>query len=213
MRYERKYKVSYLNYHVVLQAIGLHPVGIYRLYADRQINNIYFDTVGLTNFYQNVDGVAHRKKYRIRWYGDDISSIQNPNFEIKIRKNELGSKVVIPIPKFELYDLKSITQNINHLNIMATTVPLQPVLMNSYLRSYYATKDRKYRLTIDRNLRYFSLLNANRFTRYNLKDNAVILEIKYDETHDQGTDRITQFFPFRQTKSSKYVTGVFLTNR
>ena len=40
-------------------------------------------------------------------------------------------------------------------------------------------------------------------------DNAsVILELKYDQEHDFGASHITSSFPFRITKSSKYVSGV-----
>ena len=84
--------------------------------------------------------------------------------------------------------------------------------MNSYKRSYYGTPDSKFRVTIDWHVRYFSLMFAQRFTRYTVQDfNAIILEIKYDRMDDDATDRITQHFPFRQTKSSKYVTGVQYT--
>jgi hypothetical protein len=43
-------------------------------------------------------------------------------------------------------------------------------------------------------------------------EEAVVMEIKYELEDDVHTDRITQHFPLRQTKSSKYVTGVQLTN-
>jgi SPX domain protein involved in polyphosphate accumulation len=210
MRYERKYKISDLNHHVLLQAIRLHPANIKPLFADRQINNIYFDTPNLQCYDDNVNGVSERKKFRVRWYGDNIFDIKNPNLEIKMRSSEVGSKLIFPVPDFDLYDLKGLTQTVN--KVLKNQNSVQPILMNSYQRSYFGTKDGAFRLTIDRNLRFFSLLSANRFVRYNVREEAVILEIKYAVADDEHTDRITQYFPLRQTKSSKYVTGVQLTN-
>ena len=86
----------------------------------------------------------------------------------------------------------------------------QPTLLNSYLRSYYGTTDGKYRITIDRELRYFSFLNAKKFTRFLIEDQAVVLELKYDETLDEDAAFIMQYIPFRYSKSSKYVTGLNL---
>lgn len=209
MRYERKYKVSDLNHHVILQSIRMHPVGLRKIYPDRQINNIYFDTIGLQCYHDNVHGISERKKFRVRWYGEDIHDIQNPNLEIKFRMSEVGSKKIFPVSDFELFDLKAITTEVNQ--VLDKKHALTPVLLNSYNRSYYGTPDKKYRITVDRNLRYFSFLSANRFLRYITKEEAVVMEIKYEMEDDTHTDRITQHFPLRQTKSSKYVTGVQLT--
>ena len=105
MRYERKYKVSDLHHHVILQNIRMHPAGLRQIYPDRQINNIYFDSIGLQCYHDNVDGIAERKKFRVRWYGDDVRVIENPNLEIKYRVNEVGSKKIFPVADFQLFDL------------------------------------------------------------------------------------------------------------
>ena len=39
-------------------------------------------------------------------------------------------------------------------------------------------------------------------------NNSIILELKYDANNDYSSDRISNFFPFRMTKISKYVTGL-----
>ncbi|MFK7946949.1 MAG: polyphosphate polymerase domain-containing protein [Saprospiraceae bacterium] len=209
MRYERKYKVSDLHHHVILQNIRMHPAGLRKIYPDRQINNIYFDSTGLQCYHDNVDGVAERKKFRVRWYGDDVREIENPNLEIKYRINEVGAKKIFPVSDFELFELKNITKEVSQ--ILDKKYQLTPVLLNSYNRSYFGTPDGMYRITVDRNLRYFSFLSANRFIRYTTKENAVVMEIKYEMEDDIHTERVTQHFPLRQTKSSKYVTGVQMT--
>jgi len=95
-------------------------------------------------------------------------------------------------------------------NIIDPLNNVRPVLLNSYQRSYFGTFDGKFRITIDWNLNYLSLLNGNSFRKYQHKENGVVVELKYDESLDNATDRIMQYLPFRQTKSSKYVNGISL---
>jgi len=208
MRYERKYKIDDISLALLKQAILLHPASFTKIYPDRQINNIYFDTIGLHTFHQNVDGVAERKKYRVRWYNTEVGNIQQPQFEIKARYNQLGTKKIVPVSTFNLHHLTPLIKTVNQHS--QTFNELRPVLLNSYMRSYYGTRDGQYRITIDRNLRYFSFLTGQKFYRHSVTDAGMVLEIKYDENLDDSTDRILQHIPFRQTKSSKYVTGVLL---
>lgn len=187
----------------------MHPAGLRQIYPDRQINNIYFDSIGLQCYHDNVDGIAERKKFRVRWYGDDVRVIENPNLEIKYRVNEVGSKKIFPVADFQLFDLNNLNKEIHQ--VLENKYQLVPVLLNSYNRSYYGTPDGKFRITVDRNLRYFSFLSSNRFVRYTTEEHAVVMEIKYEMEDDVYTERVTQHFPLRQSKSSKYVTGVQLT--
>ncbi|MEM9916530.1 MAG: polyphosphate polymerase domain-containing protein [Bacteroidota bacterium] len=210
MRYERKYKVDDMSLAVAKQILKWHPASFRPLYPDRQINNIYFDTPNLTTYHENVMGISERKKYRVRWYGDDVRVIGRPRFEMKIKNNQLGSKEVLPIDEFRLDDLRSLTQGVNRLS--RAPQALRPVLLNAYRRSYYGTSDGHFRITIDETVHYFSFLNAFRFTRFNLSDQAIIVELKYEQALEgEAAQKIMQHLPFRQTKSSKYVNGMNLT--
>ena len=216
MRYERKYKAEHLNFDAVQQMIRLHPVGFRKIFPDRQVNNIYLDTEDLTTYKENVMGIAERKKFRIRWYGE-VKAINNPVFEIKLKNNLLGSKLSKPFPIFNLQDFNFNNYKKNEQFALVQSFAkaeqdLRPVLLNSYLRSYYGSPDAKFRITIDRHLRYFSLFHSFSFEKYMIQDQGLVIELKYDESFDNQTDRVTQHFPFRLTKSSKYVTGVDLTN-
>jgi len=208
LRYERKYKIESIGADVVRQVVINHPSSFRKTFPDRKVNNIYFDNTVLSAYFDNVEGVPDRRKYRVRWYGDDIFKIENPRLEIKIKSNQLGYKESYAISEFKLNDLSNLAQVINaktrSLNIF------QPTLINSYSRSYYGTTDGKYRITIDRDLQYFSLLNARIFTRFQIEDQAVVMELKYDETLDEDVSFIQQYIPFRYSKSSKYVTGLNL---
>jgi hypothetical protein len=210
LRFERKYRIEGMGLAALKQIIRMHPASFRTLYPDRQINNIYFDTPELFTWHQNVWGHGTRKKYRVRWYGPDPHIAEHPRFEIKSKMNELGSKEVEKIAPFTLDDLRDLNRWVNARPGLA--IRLQPVLLNAYYRSYFATPDRKFRLTVDFALRYHSLLAHPVFHGYAIQDSHVlIMEIKYDEKYDIEADRVTQHFAFRQSKHSKYVNGVYFT--
>lgn len=210
MRFERKYRIENLTLSEVKQILHLHPVSFRKLHPDRQINNIYFDSPGLLTYHQNLSGVGYRKKYRIRWYGEDPKIVRKPKFEIKIKKNELGEKETFKVGKFSLDRLEPITKEINRLN--PDGAMLMPVLLNSYARAYLISSDGRFRATIDHHMYYHSLINRAPFSRYYFGDPAIILEIKYKADTDALLSQVTQHLPFRQSKHSKYVTGVEMTN-
>ena len=82
MRYERKYKIENISYSLVEQSIRLHPAGFQKLFPDRQVNNIYFDTMGLEFFKQSHEGSSPRVKIRLRWYGNFFNNNGKYNFKL-----------------------------------------------------------------------------------------------------------------------------------
>lgn len=209
-RFERKYKISGLETETVVANLLTHPAGFRVLHPDRQVNNIYFDTIDLTTFHQNVAGINQRKKFRMRWYGKKVKKLKKPQFEIKIKHNELGSKKVTKCENLKFRDLAKITEIANRHS--ENFAPLYPTLMNAYTRSYYSSADGRFRVTIDRNLFYYSLLGQTEFHGYRVEEPGVILEVKYEEADDQEAGFVLQNLPYRHTKSSKYVNGVSMTS-
>ncbi len=204
MRYERKYKIEDCSISTLQQSVKMHPAGFRKIFPDRIVNNIYFDTANFTCFNDNVAGVPQRKKYRIRWYGkEQLSLIKSPQLEIKIKDNQLGTKETSDLPAFSFLNLEEVIQAVRRKD--PTGTPLNPVLYNSYKRSYFGTSDGRFRITLDDQL-FYSHPAHSKGMRY--EDKAVILELKYEANMDNKTDLIMQYLPFRQTKSSKYVTGV-----
>lgn len=209
MRYERKYRIEGVHLNVIFQIIRLHPAGLSKIYPDRQINNIYFDTPNLTTYKENVMGIANRDKYRVRWYGSKPLVVQKPKLELKHRRNNVGTKTIYDVCPFSFDNLRPLTKEVNHLS--GTYAFLQPTLQNSYKRAYFGTRDQKFRITIDWDLSYASMRSTNQFTRHqHYEPNVHILEVKYGQEIEEEADRISQFFPFRSTKNSKYVTGIEL---
>lgn len=209
MRYERKYRIEQVDRRLILQILRLHPAGLTQLYPDRQINNIYFDTPGLTTYKENVIGIANRDKYRVRWYGWEPTMVQKPVLEIKHRRNNVGTKTFYPMETFSFDHLEPLVRAVNQNS--GTTAPLLPTLQNSYKRAYFGTPDQKFRITLDWDLAYASMRTCRTFFKHQQREPHIhVLELKYEQELEQEADRITQFLPFKSTKNSKYVTGVEL---
>lgn len=210
MRYERKYRIEALSQELVTQGLKLHPCGFRQLYPERQVNNIYFDSIGFTTFKENVSGLEQRQKFRVRWYGKDLLNVDHAVLEIKSRQNNLGDKIIIPIKAFSFLYISDLIAQINSLCPKSSGV-LRPTLFNSYERSYWTSPDKKFRITLDKNLKYAPMIPEAFIGRQLLEDKFVsILELKYDEIYDRKADRITQYLPYRLSKNSKYVNGINL---
>ena len=88
---------------------------------------------------------------------------------------------------------------------------LEPALVNTYLRSYLMSYDGRFRLTIDREMRFYAVDKHYRPYRNYASDHAVVVEVKYESEDDVHYDRVGQHLPFRLGKNSKYVNGILLT--
>ena len=208
LRYERKFRIEGLNWSALQQIIRQHPAAFCKAYPDRQVNSIYLDSPGYNNWQENVLGWNERKKYRIRWYGTKLAFAQKPKLEIKFKHNELGWKENISLDDFGL-DL--LGETLKQVALQKAEIQQQvPKLLNSYERSYFLSFDQRFRLTLDRNMRFYSLNNAPFRLNKSLRDAAFILELKYAQKWDEDVDNITQYLPFRQHKHSKYVEGIKL---
>ena len=142
-----------------------------------------------------------------------------------------GRKEVAPFPDAHLEDLQQLTAQVNQqfstcpqtfrrvYNFQPTRKHsggfsiFKPTLLNSYQRSYFGTSDGKFRITVDWNLQFYPPLHQSAFQQQPFVEKQVILELKYKEKQDALAQTIFQYLPFRQTKSSKYVTGILLENR
>ena len=53
---------------------------IKKIYSNRKINSIYFDTETLKNIWDNINGYGNRTKIRLRWYDNLNNSTLPPSF-------------------------------------------------------------------------------------------------------------------------------------
>jgi len=216
-RYETKFRITYLNYYEIENLVKTHPAIFREIYNKRNINNIYFDTNDLSNYLDNVEGETSRQKVRIRWYGDLFGVPNKPKLEIKNKRGLLGWKERYEIKNFSLnmkrpFNYKEVFDellNSNDFNILRLNLnSLRPTLMNRYERTYYLSHDKKFRITLDRKMKFYSINPfIDHFKTFTDTENTII-ELKYDESCIDQAKKITQFFPHRVTKNSKYVVGI-----
>ena len=209
LRYEKKYVVQGIDPGFVDAVVITHPALFRRAYPDRQINNIYYDTPEFRCFAENMAGINKRHKFRIRWYGDLDAANKSPRLEFKYKQNDLGGKERFTVNGFILNEPPVLDRSVHAQLGMDLLIP---VLANTYHRRYYISADGKFRLTIDRDLRFGSFLNRPCNLKLDMRQPGLIIELKYDREHDDAFNEITRFFPFRQSKNSKYVRGVQMTN-
>ena len=96
-RYERKFVVRQMPANAVRSAIMRHAALFREVYPPRSINNVDFDTPGLSDYADHLRGAAARTKTRVRWYGE-AGVATRPVLERKSRRGELGGKESFPLP-------------------------------------------------------------------------------------------------------------------
>ena len=211
-RFERKFLVEDLSYEEIEKLIKFNSACFKEIYQSRRINNIYFDTFNYSNYDDNVEGNTNRSKLRIRWYGNLFGECKNPMIEIKNKKGLLGWKDRYAIENFtlnrnEYVDFKDLSIPKYRIATCYNLQGLKPVLINSYLRTYYSSNN-KFRLTIDKNIDYYGVNPIRNMTPSSLVNKGYVIELKYNAQYDSRVDQIIQEFPFRLSKNSKYAVGI-----
>jgi SPX domain protein involved in polyphosphate accumulation len=221
-RYERKFSIpSYVSVKEMEHITRTNSYFFDEIYHERRVNNIYFDTELFKYYFDNVDGVSERLKVRIRWYGDPLGKIKRPKLELKIKEGVVGDKWSFNLPSFELTDrfdihqYKSIVKRAElPASIMNIILHLQPTLFNSYSRRYFLSKNKKFRITLDYSIVYRDIKrHKNHFQKPTKKDMHNVLELKYGLDEDKNAQTISNQFPFRMSKNSKYVNGINQFNK
>ena len=216
LRHEIKFSSELEDYEIE-SIIKNHPAMFFETFYQRQVNNIYLDSVCLENYDNHVSGVCRRFKIRIRWYGKLIGFIKKPELEIKIKNDKEGKKLSFPLKPFVLdknFSSKYLEKDIFAKSKLPKWLIEQlkfcfPVLANSFKRKYFLSADKKYRLTLDTDLEFFKIENKNNLFLEKIKqDNFNILELKYSPSDYKSANCITEHLPFRLTAFSKYVSGI-----
>jgi len=216
LRFERKYVYQNTHFEDLIQRVYLNSFGFKEVFHKRKINNIYFDDSNYNFYKQNVEGVANRKKLRLRWYGYDTAQIIDPTIEVKKKMGEVGDK--------DSYRLKGTSLNLNvktandiqaylienthqYIAINQSLKALHPTLLNTYERRYFLSLCGRYRITVDFNQAFYNP-NYRSFEHSELQLNAVVLELKYAVEDDTDARQVSQQINTRLSKNSKYVTGI-----
>ena len=219
-RYEIKFVAEPLECQRILNWLRQHNSCLEMEYPDRQVNNIYFDSLNHNSYCENIYGSSSKSKVRFRWYGDSQEP-QNGSLEIKCKRNQLNWKLIYKV-KGELgkngSDWRTLCSEIRR-NLPAEgrqwmeMNPL-PVLINRYKRKYFVSRDEKIRVTLDTDLDIYDQ-SRKPFPNYTSKSNlpkVLVLEIKFPR---ELRDHVVHMFgdvPWRSSRFSKYVSGFLSIN-
>jgi hypothetical protein len=193
-----------------------------RAYPSRQVNSIYFDTRGLETAEDNLRGIANRKKFRIRWYGNADNHDSAPvTFEIKIKTGRLGRKLSCPLEflphQFLDMNERDRQETFRQIPAMAALIPpganLIPTLYVSYHR-HYLKGPQGIRLTLDKEIAFADMVRgavkADPFPGIRTAYTKAIAEFKFPPAVKDEAAEYMSGLPLYPTRSSKYVIGLSL---
>jgi SPX domain protein involved in polyphosphate accumulation len=208
-RFERKYELSleeYLQFEKLMMLSDLQT-----LHPDRQINNCYFDNITNNAYAESVEGYSEKMKVRVRWYGDLFNTVE-PVLEFKLKQNHSNKKETFKLFKTTInasFNWKNYAQEVQDYIFKTYDFTilnrLEPVLINTYKRSYFSNFEKSFRLTIDRNLKFLSPSNTLSHKSPQTVD-SYIIELKFNN------ENLIRSFPITKNlgKYSKFTTGVRL---
>jgi hypothetical protein len=164
-------------------------MGYCKQYPTRIINSIYFDNDHLTSYYENLNGVSERKKYRMRFYGSNPKL--SGQFEVKIKSGDVNTKITLPFHGLDINKQTWVFPNMTHL---------KPLVHVSYARQYFFNAQNKVRATIDTEICYRSIL-----TGIKVCEEKAIIEFKADSQNIIiNAPEITSF----NIRNSKYCSAI-----
>jgi hypothetical protein len=216
IRYERKFVVSDITLNQLGSLIKTHPFFFFEIYPARFVNNIYFDSFNLENYFDRISGASNSVKIRIRWYGELFGYIEKPFLEIKTKEALIGDKKRFLLPSFSLgsdFTLNKIQQVFLNSDIpeflKAQLMTMECTLLNHFKRKYFQSVNKDFMLTIDSEITYYAIRTGeNTFLNKSVETSVLVLEIKYPPDMDDIASNITNFLPFRLSRNSKYINGI-----
>lgn len=113
-RHELKYIITEQTARILQMRLAtIMDLDVNSIYKDHtyKIRSLYFDNDSSDAYYEKLDGVLYREKYRIRYYNDDDTFIR---LERKLKHNNLTSKDQMTISR-EICD-KILNEDIEDLS-------------------------------------------------------------------------------------------------
>jgi SPX domain protein involved in polyphosphate accumulation len=218
-RFEFKYILDPLTYMEVrdfISALGIshdaHSNG--RPY---QVTSLYYDSIGLDDYYDKAGGFLVRKKVRIRAYSHELDGTCDLHLEIKNKHDMYISKERALVSKEHWSDIESgdFTQLSRAFKYHLLTEGRIPVVIVRYEREAFDQwfHDRV-RITLDRNIeaiRPVSLIAGKKISWYDavsVSGPRTILEVKFEKRLPWWFAFMMKKFSLRRTAYSKYASAI-----
>jgi hypothetical protein len=187
------------------------------------VRSLYFENNISSNFYEKVDGLKTRRKFRLRTYTSDANDEKEIFFELKGKHNERTYKQRVRIDEndlaifenpnraFELLDLYPAADFIETYVFEAFRKQLRPMVLVDYMRRPYVSDyDTNFRVTIDSGLRSCAsqrLRTGDHQFRACIAGHSVI-EVKFHRRIPLWFHRLIQTYDLRRVSISKFVVGM-----
>ncbi len=154
------------------------------------IRSLYFDDFYHSAFYEKVDGINVRAKYRIRVYNYTLKTIK---LEKKEKLGNLTRKTAQTIERSDAKALQNLSipeemgrgDLLDELQLKIRSEGVRPMVLVDYDRTPFICRDGNTRITLDENLRtkpFCTNLTASPAGMIPvLEKGQVILEVKYDD--------------------------------
>ena len=192
-RHELKFKISNSAAEVLKQKLSLilkKDKNAYYSDGSYLIKSLYFDDLDSSSYYEKMDGVLYRKKYRIRMYNDVDTFIR---LEKKMKHNNYTAKEQMLISKDIyskiLYGKIDEIENPDGLLLEFITnyknKGLVPSIVVEYHRTAFTYPISDVRITFDSNIQSslynYDLFNTS-YPRYIVDEpGKQVLEVKFNE--------------------------------
>jgi len=178
------------------------------------VRSLYFDTLGGSAFFDKIDGVEYRKKYRIRYYNNETNFIR---LESKQKIDDLSKKTQERIS----LDLAQHLMNgeIEEIELKPNSVltdfaldiklnALRPSVIVDYQRTAFLHRALDVRITFDELIRsrvYDTDLFKKDFASIKvLESEEVVLEVKYNDIIPSTIADVIKHTPMTRLAVSKY---------
>lgn len=218
-RLELKMECEDTFYAQARSLVMVHPAAFHEAFPPRQVNNLYFDTLGLDSYNDHIEGSPERRKLRFRWYGENMRTTRG-QLELKCKRERVGWKMILPVEadlNFHSLDWFDFQQTLGYTVQKAKDGLFyellrvsRPLIINSYKREYFVSDDDHIRLTLDYNLRAFDQwFSSNPNLEYSLPMlNVLVIEFKCAVEYASQMADVLAEFPLRVHRNSKYVAAL-----
>ena len=200
--------------------------------VDKKFNNryfvrsLYFDDLNSSNFFEKVDGMKIRKKYRLRTYSKINSSLNKVFLEMKGRTNQRTYKNRTQInskdlniffyPNRYLELIKIYGKDnlvINNFLFDTCRKKIFPRVLIDYKRRPYVNRNGlNFRLTFDSEImstKSDKLFNKNNSLYWEeCRAGYTVLEVKFERSITPWFHRIIQNYDLERLSISKFVMGI-----
>ena len=182
------------------------------------IHSLYFDDYKDTSIYTTDSGLSKRYKWRIRYYGDDLSYIVLEKKEkLESRCHKKSCKITIDeynkIMSGEAVDLIFETEKglIKELAIDMLVNNYEPKVIIDYERTAFVEEITNVRVTFDMRIsasyELENFLSGDYQNFYILPSGMNVLEVKFDSILPSYIRNIIESYNFKQSSFSKYYYG------